>query len=167
MEEPAYVPITATSFENLYKIFNKNIRHALSYLNDFCLWVSDNQLPQSDEEKDNAYRKWLVQESDLLYEAARDQLRPRAWKTFEHAIKVGGAFSPSDYEDFGFNRIEALRPHVKDLEEAGLLQSTQNEEDKRRKIINITANGWLVAFARFREDLLSNPTLEKRTQQKQ
>lgn len=40
-----------------------------------------------------------------------------------------------------------MRPHVKDLEDAGLLVSTQDEGDKRRKTIQITPKGWLVNYA--------------------
>lgn len=34
------------------------------------------------------------------------------------------------------------------LERAGLLQAEFNEEDIRRKTINVTSKGWLVSWAR-------------------
>ncbi len=149
--ETVYVPITAKDFEHLYTLFNENIRHSLSYLNDYCLWVSDqDHLPKSDLEKHATYMEWLTYESDQLYLAVREQLRPRAWQTFMKALEMRGEFSPSDFSEFGFNSIEAMRPHVKELEEAALLQSTQDDADKRRKIVSVTANGWLVGFARLR-----------------
>jgi hypothetical protein len=40
--------------------------------------------------------------------------------------------------DFGFNSIPAFRPHIRDLESAGLVVCTQDEGDKRRKTIQIT-----------------------------
>jgi DNA-binding MarR family transcriptional regulator len=41
-----------------------------------------------------------------------------------------------------------MRPHVKSLEDANLLVSTVDEDDKRRKTIGLTANGWLVRYKR-------------------
>ena len=66
-------------------------------------------------------------------------------QVFNHAIEVGGVFSPSDFEVFGFNSIAAFRPSIRDLEGVGMLVSTQDDGDKRRKTIQITPKGWLVS----------------------
>jgi hypothetical protein len=56
--------------------------------------------------------------------------------------------SPSDYEAFGFNSSMAMRPHVKDLEEANLVVSSISDSDQRRKHIALTSRGWLVNYQR-------------------
>ncbi|MBM5817672.1 MAG: hypothetical protein FJ083_14125 [Cyanobacteria bacterium K_Offshore_surface_m2_239] len=75
---------------------------------------------------------------------------------FENAIKQDGVFSPGDYESFQFNSLQAFRPYVKALEDAGLLVSTHDEGDKRRKTIQVTALGWLVKFAMEQSQLSQN-----------
>ncbi len=41
--------------------------------------------------------------------------------------------------------MQVLRPKIVELEKIGLLVSTQDDTDKRRKTIQITPKGWLVA----------------------
>lgn len=89
----------------------------------------------------------MTHESSEALKAATDSLKPRAWGIFKVAIDLDGVFSPSDFEVFDFKTSQALRPHVKDLEDAGLLVSTQDEGDKRRKTIQVTPLGWLVKYA--------------------
>jgi hypothetical protein len=104
--------------------------------------------PTDTAAKRDAFSLWLSDESSRALAAANDVLRPRAWRVFEDAINQNGVFSPSDYDSFGFNSLPAFRPYVKALEDAGLLVSTQDEGDKRRKTIQVTALGWLVKFAK-------------------
>jgi DNA-binding MarR family transcriptional regulator len=42
------------------------------------------------------------------------------------------------------NGIPQFRPSIKDLEDSGLLISTRDDGDKRRKTIQITSKGWMV-----------------------
>jgi DNA-binding MarR family transcriptional regulator len=42
----------------------------------------------------------------------------------------------------------AMRPHVKDLEEANLVISSVLDDDQRRKHIALTSRGWLVHYQR-------------------
>lgn len=144
-KEP-YLPLVVADFQRLYGILFNNLRSLLGHIDEYCQWVVD-QLedpPVSEEEKRACFERWLTQTARNAYESATAQLKPRAWRVFEDAIAVEGSFSPSDFEDFQFNSVAAFRPHVKDLESAGLVVSTQDEGDKRRKTIQITPKGWLV-----------------------
>lgn len=142
-----YLPILPQDFENLYDILNKNLRSVLGRTDSYCQWVADRDLPKDDDQKQALFHEWLTIESENAHKSVFSQLRPRAWEVFKHAVELNGVFSPSDYEDFGFNNIPAMRPHVKDLEDAGLLVSTQDEGDKRRKTIQATPKGWLVNYS--------------------
>jgi len=104
-------------------------------------------LPSDDNEKHSLFQEWLTRESENSCNSALSQLKPRALEVFQYAVELKGVFSPSDYEAFGFNSTQTMRPHVKDLEDTGLLVSTQDDGDKRRKTIQITPKGWLVNYA--------------------
>ncbi|MBY0587919.1 MarR family transcriptional regulator [bacterium] len=143
-----YLPITAHDFRRLYGILAKNLRSLLGHADDYCQWIVGRGRPEADEEKSDTFHRWLTEMSEQALLAAQSQLRPRAWEVFDDGVGRGGTFSPSDYEEFGFNSIPAFRPAVRDLESAGLLVSTQDEGDKRRKTIQVTPKGWLVNYAR-------------------
>jgi hypothetical protein len=71
-------------------------------------------------------------------------ITPEGARGFSQCGFFWGIFSPSDFEAFGFNSIPAFRPHIRDLESTGLVVSTQDDGDKRRKTIQVTPKGWLV-----------------------
>ncbi|MDC0307630.1 winged helix DNA-binding protein [Planctomycetaceae bacterium] len=146
-EESTYLPITENDFRKLYEILSKNLRSLLGHADDYCQWVADRALPTTEEEKIATFDEWLSGLSQDALTASKAQLRPRAWEVFNDGIRMGGTFSPSDFDDFGFNSIPAFRPTVRDLEAAGLLVSTQDEGDKRRKTIQVTPRGWMVNYA--------------------
>lgn len=148
IESEPYLPITAADFHRLYDVLAKNLRSLLGHADDYCQWVTDRRKPETDEAKCTSFQEWLTEISTQALSASQSQLRPRAWKVFDDGVAMGGTFSPSDYEAFEFNSIPAFRPTVRDLESAGLLVSTQDEGDKRRKTIQVTPRGWLVNYAR-------------------
>lgn len=142
-----YIPLLSQDFESLYDVLNRNLRSVLGRADNYCQWVADQNLPDNDIQKHQFFEEWLDIESDRAYKSVTDQLRRPAWDVFKKAVLLSGVFSPSDYEEFGFNSSSAMRPYVKDLEDAGLLVSTQDEGDKRRKTIQILPKGWLVNYA--------------------
>lgn len=139
-----YLPIEIDSFQHLYSVLAANLRSVLGYADDFCQWVADRSPPGDAAEKRTLFEDWLTGLCKGAYESAQEQLKPRAWRVFEDALAVDGVFAPSDYEHFQFNSVMAFRPHVRDLEASGLVVSTQDEGDKRRKTIQVTPKGWLV-----------------------
>lgn len=148
-ETSSYIPINTEEFEYLYEILRGNTRSVLSYTDDYCQWISDRNRPVSKDEKALAFLKWLTEQAKAAYEASRQELRPKALKVFSQAC-VLRIFSPSDFEAFGFNSVPAFRPHIRDLESVGLVVSTQDEGDKRRKTIQVTPKGWIVKYHRDR-----------------
>ena len=144
-----YLPITATAFDVSYQALNRNLRNLLGQCDDYCMWIVDSgSHPQEENEKDDRFFEWFDGITKSAYEAASTQLRPRAWEVFDTAIEIGGRFSPSDYESFGCSSLMALRPQVKTLEDAGLLLSSIDEQDQRRRTIEVSSKGYLVKYHR-------------------
>lgn len=140
----SYLPLTGNEFKDLYEVLNNNTRNALNYANNYCLWVADNNYySENIEGKKSLFNKWLYQQSIKKVDSIMMQIKPRAVEAFQRAIELNGEFSPSDFEDFGFKTFQAMRQHISQLERAGLVTSTIDETDKRRKTIQVTADGWL------------------------
>ena len=143
--EVAYLPLLNDDFVRLYGILFGNIRALLGHTDEFCQLVSEKEMrPESDDEKRATFQNWLTDKCRSAYEAARATVGARAWDVFTDSVVLDGLFAPSDFEHFGFNSSQAFRPHVKDLEDAGLVVSTKDEGDRRRKTIQVTPRGWLV-----------------------
>ncbi|XVJ70832.1 MAG: hypothetical protein HEQ39_15340 [Rhizobacter sp.] len=139
-----YLPLRPTDFANIYDLLRGNLRSVLSYADDYCQWIADRTAPNGDAQRQSMFNQWLRDQAQAAHDAVRQELRPKAIEVFQRSVGVGGVFSPSDFEDFGFNSIPAFRPHIRDLEAVGLLVSTQDEGDKRRKTIQVTPKGWMV-----------------------
>lgn len=138
------LPLLPADFAELYRILHGILRSVLSSADDFCNWVNDHSVPTDDQQRHALFTQWLDEQSSEAYAAVQLQLRSTALRVFDRAVLVNGVFSPSDFSDFGFNGIPQFRPSIKDLENAGLLVSTRDDGDKRRKTIQITAKGWLI-----------------------
>lgn len=142
-----YLPLIEEDFVTLYTILFGNIRALLGHSDEFCQHVCEQeQLPMDNSAKHAAFQDWLNSKSAKAHDAARATVGQRAWDVFKDAVILEGLFAPSDFEHFGFNSLQAFRPHVKDLEDAGLVVSTKDEGDKRRKTIQITPRGWLINY---------------------
>ena len=117
----------------------------LNQADEFCQYMFDRYPPQSSAEKDAEFSAWLAIQAEEAFEAAKAQLRPAPLKVFQDACERV-VFSPGEFADFGFSSVQAIRPHIRDLESVQLLVSTQDEADKRRKTIQVTGRGWLVKY---------------------
>lgn len=67
---------------------------------------------------------------------------------FDGIITRGGSCAPGDFEEFSFESQQAMRPHIKRLEESNLVDSVIDDEDSRRKTISVTSLGWIVNYSR-------------------
>ena len=153
----ATLPIRAGDFRKLFEILGGNLRSVLSRADQYCQWVGDRHAPNKvqglgDEEKEALFGRWLDTTSLEYLRSVRENLRPRAWSVFERAIELGRSFSPSEFTEFGLESPQALRPHVKELEDAGLLQSVTDESDHRRRTITVQPKGWFVEYARRKQE---------------
>lgn len=138
----ASVPISRDNFVQLFNILRGNLRAVLSECDSFCMYASDLQ----DEGKileETTFDTWLSEQIEEAYHTSVSFLGNRAFEVFEVACEKE-AFSPSDFLDFGYDTMQALRPQILSLETAGLLVSTQDEADKRRRTVQVVPKGWKV-----------------------
>ncbi|MGY1987127.1 hypothetical protein ACI792_12960 [Blastococcus sp. SYSU DS0669] len=141
-------PVDGTGFDRIYRVMNGNLRNTLKLCQDFAVWLlEEGELPVEPEEKLALLEAWLKGQAEKQQEAARS-LTPVAWRVFDKLIELGGESSPSDFTLFGYDSSQALRPHVRNLEQANLVDSSIDESDRRRRTTVVTSAGWLVHYSR-------------------
>jgi hypothetical protein len=144
----AYVPVDGRGFDHIYRIMHGNLRNALKHSQDYAVWLStQGTLPSSGDEKLALLEVWIAELAER-YEHDTSGVTKRDWEVFDGIVSRGGSCSPGDYEEFGFASNPAMRPHVKQLEDANLVISTIDETDQRRRTILLTPRGWLVNYKR-------------------
>jgi DNA-binding MarR family transcriptional regulator len=145
--ENAKAPVGPQSFRHLYDVLNQNLRQAFKYAEDFSFWLHQQEESAEQSSYDPLFQIWLSTRADMHNK--QTDLGRRAWEVFDQLAGRGGSCSPSDFKSFGFNSPQVMRPHIKALESENLVTTSLNDEnDKRRKTIFMTARGWLVRYAR-------------------
>lgn len=144
-----FVPIDGHGFLHTYHVLHKNLRDAFQFAQRFAIWLAENQhTPDSPQDRFELLEVWLAEEAEKSEQAAQG-VTPRAWEVFDRLREeFSGDCSPGDFESFGFTTNQAMRPHIRNLEEANLVQSRLTDDDRRRKTIGITPAGWLVVYRR-------------------
>lgn len=146
-DQMANAPVTATGFGYLYDVSHQNLRDSFSYAQDFATdhpaeFFLETAPPQIEER----LIEWVDQ---LATRSAHDvRLQARMWRLLADLAAAGGAASPSDYAQFGFNDRTHMRKNVVELERYALAVSSRDETDQRRRSISLTSKGWLVHFAK-------------------
>jgi len=145
-----YLPLLSDDFHNLYMILGENLRQSLASANAYCLSIAEHgSSPETDDAKRERFNTWLKSNAKAITSSIENQLGPTALKLLRDvATLMSGEFTPSDFLALGFNSIAALRPHVKGLEDVGLVETAKDESDQRRRTITVTGKGWLVHWAR-------------------
>jgi hypothetical protein len=148
MSPDAYAPVEPRGFQHIYEILHANLRNSLRFCEDFAFWLhGEGALPESSDDRFQLLEVWLSETADR-YEEDTTSVGRRAWRVFDDLVGMGGSCSPSDHEEFGYDTPMALRPQIKSLEDAQLVQSSKDDNDKRRKTIVVTPRGWLVNYKR-------------------
>lgn len=143
----AVPPVGVRSFQHIFSILNQNLRDAFKFSGDFCLWLADRgAFEESADDYHNLFEVWLAEQSQKYSEAVN--VPPRAFPLFDEISEQGGVISPSDYQDFGFNKSQGMRASVSKLEYADMVVSETDETDHRRRTIAVTAKGWLIRYHR-------------------
>jgi hypothetical protein len=151
IDESAYAPVEPDGFHHLYEVGNRNLRNALKYCEDYALWVGievdGTDWPGTTDDKRQTLEIWMAETAEKYLDATPG-VGARAWEVFEGIVERGGSISPSDFADFGFETSQAMRGQMRALEDATLVESSVDETDKRRRLIEITARGWIVNYQR-------------------
>lgn len=145
----SYLPVEGRGFRHLYDVSNRTLRTAMKFSEDYSMWLErQDRYPKTAQDKLDLLEVWMAETADK-YEADSVSVRGnRAWEVFDGIANDGGSISPGDFSVFGFESYPAMRPHIKALEEARLLDSAVDENDRRRKTIEISARGWIVHYKR-------------------
>ena len=148
IDETTYAPVDSEGFKHIYEVGNSNLRTALKYCEDFVFWSKrTKQRPVEAAEKSQLLETWFAAVADD-YMNDTAGIGKRAWEVFDGIVDRGGSLSPSDYGEFEFDSAQAMRPHLRNLEQANLIDSSIDETDNRRKTITLTPRGWIVRYQR-------------------
>jgi len=143
-----YLPLTTDSFALLYDVLKQNLRNTLKFANDYCLWVADNnKKPIMKDEKETLFIDWLIDKSIKYKTDIEKQVKSKSFKLFTDAIQIGGSFAFCDFEVLEFENQQSFKSSINELEKSGLVVCVIDENDSRRKSIQITAKGWFVSHA--------------------
>lgn len=141
-------PVGEDGFRHLFRITNANLRNTFKFCGDFSEWLADSgKFRLSTEEKFQLLEAWIAEKSDEYLKDTKG-VTPKSWDVFDGIVASRGYVAPGDFAEFGFESQQAMRPHIKRLEEANLVDSVIDDEDSRRKTISVTSLGWLVNYSR-------------------
>ncbi|NWF07952.1 hypothetical protein HX810_09780 [Pseudomonas salomonii] len=150
------ITVDSRGFGHLYMIGGRNLRNAMKYSEDFSFWASENDLITDDKEQRFAIIERWMKETAELYLSDTTGVGRKAWEVFEQLALTGENISPSQFEEFGFDSNQAMRPHLRSLEEANLIESAIDDTDNRRKTIGISSRGWIVKYIRTKPATQNN-----------
>ncbi|WP_406310176.1 hypothetical protein [Streptomyces sp. NBC_00623] len=144
------IPVGPGGFWYLYDIFNRNLRTALRFAEEYSIYLHGQFGSSLSKSEDlGLLEAWLADNADLYRRAADGWLGEKEWKVFDILALHAGTCRPcDDYQDFEYTSAEPMRSPIKALKEANLVTYEPDELNKRRKIASMTATGWLVAYAR-------------------
>lgn len=143
-----YMPLTEKNFVTLFSLFAQNVRTTFKYANDYCIYIhSKTIIPRSESEKDSMFSDWLNDLSNHHLKIIVEHLSSRALIFFKKILKYNNSFSLCDYKTFSFESITIMEAYLNDLATIGVIKFFKEENDYRRKSIQLTSIGYFVGFA--------------------
>jgi hypothetical protein len=145
----AYAPVDPDGFRHLYEVGNRNLRNALKYAEDYALWlqIEGQARPIESDEKRSLLEVWMATSAEK-YLGDISGVGQRAWDVFDGIVSRGGSISPADFGEFGFETPQAMRGQMRALEGSMLVETSVDETDQRRRLIEVTSKGWIVNYQR-------------------
>lgn len=144
----AMPPVDPSDFRFLFNVVGRNLRIALKHAQDFSMWLyEEGYRARTGEDSRRLLMEWLEVQA-ASYEEDTKSVTKSGWAFFDKLFARGGSCSPGEYEEFGFNSQQAMRPSVKQMEDANLVTSSIDDSDQRRRTIMATPNGWLIYYKR-------------------
>lgn len=164
-ENPAKLPLGAAEVKTLFGILGGNPRSIISKISDFCVWVGNpiNKLrfPTSDEERVALFDKWLDQQVEKSAADFKPLIKKKVcWGVLVKLGEMGGEARPADYAEFGLTQEQGLANHIGTLKESMLVESLDDQDNRKKTIYRITEKGrWtLFAWQRGLATSSSNPS---------
>jgi hypothetical protein len=143
-----YLPLVENDFHKLYVILGGNLRQTLAYAHSYCLSVAESGSgPEGDDAKRARFELWLKSYALATLKSIQIHVGPTALRLLRDAVKhKNGEFTYGDFAILNFNSVNTVRPHIKSLEDNGLVEVTRDEADQRRQTITTTGKGWLITW---------------------
>lgn len=138
--------VDPASFRHLYDVCNHNLRDSLKYAQSFSVWLDISGEVDNISDYPQLLEVWLAHQAEEVTQSI--SLQPRAWKLFDDLAAAGGSCAPSDNKLYGFNTPQQMRTNFVALERANLIKAEIDEDDLRRRTVNLTDKGWVVHYAR-------------------
>jgi hypothetical protein len=138
----AYAPVDPDGFRHLYEVGNRNLRNALKYAEDYAMWLQlqEQRRPTEPEDKLALLEAWMATMAEGYLQDIRG-VGARAWEVFDGIVSRGGSISPADFGEFGFESPQAMRGQMQALEGSMLVETSIDETDRRRRLIEVTSKG--------------------------
>ncbi|WP_143226779.1 ATP-binding protein [Actinomyces naeslundii] len=138
-------PMSDEAFSQLFVWVGKGLRFALSLCEDYVL-SSDPQeiMSLSLQDRDKKFFTYIRDNSRERYKQFSNPktVTKADWKVFEKLVSdKSGACSPSEYRDFGYENMSPLLVRVRRLEKFELIKYSVDEEDGRRRQIEVSEFG--------------------------
>ena len=145
----AYAPVDPEGFSHLYDVGNRNLRNALKYAEDYAMWLQleGQRRPSESDDKRALLEAWMATTAEGYLADIRG-VGSRAWEVFDGIVGRGGSISPADFGEFGFESPQAMRGQMQALEGSMLVETSVDETDRRRRLIEVTSKGWIVNYQR-------------------
>lgn len=155
--EGANLPVSYSDFEDIYSVYDGNIRSVLHSLDEYCCYIEDCEFDSLDDVTHVVFPDWLDDESDKAFKALEGDVGERELRTLAYACSKSSPFRFSDYGFFEFTSQKDFRHCITALENSGVLQTIEFENDSSRKYIQVSAKGLLVrrssGLRRFQADI--------------
>lgn len=151
INDSSYLPISHTAFSILYEILNENIRSTLKYAGEYCFWISDGyKHPIEKKDKDEVFLEWLIQKSMSYRKDIELIIKPSELELFTKLLisdKNDESISFSDFEKLNYSNINSFKAAIKGLEKIGIVTTVVDENDSRRKSIQVLPKGYFFSYA--------------------
>lgn len=149
--ETAVAPLTPDAFRLLYRVLNSNLRDSMTWAQTFSQWLLA-QYPNLDfpsaEDRMKLLEAWLTEQAENTL-ATAGQIQNRVWVFFDQLCENGGAAPSSELKGtYGFEHQQQGTNAVTHLSNANLVEREVDPEDGTKTINTVTADGWMVYFAR-------------------
>lgn len=144
------LPVEPDAFERIYTRTGRNLRFSLSLADTYSLRADAGRVVWlSKEERAEEFFKYVELEGDRVVRQLAKRLPLAAQKVLTMLVNQKNGFaSPSEYQDFGYQKMPSLLAQITTLKDLGLVTYAVDEGDARRRRITVSNNGRLVAALR-------------------
>lgn len=143
----AVLPVEPDVFEKLYIKTGRNLRFSLSLADTYALRADAARVSWlSKSERADEFFRYVELEGDRVVRQLAKKVPTAAQRVLGVLVNEKNGFaSPSEFLDFGYQKMPPLLAQINVLKDLGLVKYAVDEDDARRRRITVSNNGRLVA----------------------